>query len=190
MENESKNVELENEGTENEGEGQKTFTADEVAKLIQSESDKRVSQALEKQKKKFEQKLSLSQLDEEERTKAEKDMKIAELEEQLKEFTILQNKGEVVKTLSARGLDARFADLIEIGEDVEEAQKKIEALDKMFKDAVAKEVKTRLSNPNGSPKDLGKSAGELTKEDFRKMSISQQSQLYQENPDLYKELAK
>jgi len=59
----------------------KTYTEDEVKKLLQAETDRRVSQALDKQKKKYEKEISLSQLDEEQRTQAEKDMKIAELQD-------------------------------------------------------------------------------------------------------------
>lgn len=180
-------VELE-EGNATETNEQKTFTAEEVAEMLQKETDRRVQSALKKQADKFEKKLSLSQLDEQEREKAEKDMRISELEEQLKEYSVLQNRSEITKTLSARGLDTRFAELIEVGDDIEEAQKKIETLDKMFREAVQTEVKKRLNT--GSPKDTGKSAGELTKEEFRKLTIAQQSALYAENPELYKELAK
>lgn len=167
----------------------KTYTEDEVKKLLQAETDRRVSQALDKQKKKYEKEISLSQLDEEQRTQAEKDMKIAELQDQLKEFTILQNKNEVIKVLNARGLNPTFADLIEIGEDVAEAQAKIEQLDKLFKQAVADEIKKRLSS--GTP-NIGNSApeNEITKEKFQKMTLAQQSALFAENPELFKQLSK
>ena len=42
---------------------EQTFTKEEVLALIQSESDKRVSQALKTQQKKYEKQLSLSKLD-------------------------------------------------------------------------------------------------------------------------------
>lgn len=164
----------------------KTYTEEEVMKLLQSESDKRVSAALAKQKKDYEKKLSLSQLDEGERAKAEKDNRIAELEEKLKEFTVLQNKNEITKVLAARGLNPQFADLVEIGEDVEEAQKKIENLDKLFKSAVADEVKRRLAG--NAPKNGTGANGEMTKEEFAKLSLAQQSKLYMENPELYRKL--
>lgn len=61
----------------------KTYTQEEVLALLQSESDKRVSQALKTQAKKYEKQLSLSKLDGDERAKAEKDNYIAELEEWL-----------------------------------------------------------------------------------------------------------
>ena len=101
---------------------EKTFTQEEVLKLIQSEADKRVSQALKTQQKKYEKQLSLSQLDGDAREKAEKDNKIAELQEQLAAFQIERNKSELKSVLSSRGLSAEFADIIAIGDDLEEAQ--------------------------------------------------------------------
>lgn len=41
----------------------KTYTEEEVLTLIQSEADKRVSQALKTQQKRYEKQLSLSKLD-------------------------------------------------------------------------------------------------------------------------------
>ena len=51
----------------------KTYTQEEVIKLLQSETDRKVTQALKTQQKKYEKQLSLSKLDGEERAKAEKD---------------------------------------------------------------------------------------------------------------------
>lgn len=165
----------------------KTYTAEEVAKLIQAEADRRTNQALAKQQKKYEKQLSLSNLDEAERTKAEKDMRIQELEEQLKEYTVLQNKNEVIKVLTARKLNPAFAELIAIGDDLEEAQKKIESLDKLFKTAVQEEVKNRLAG--GTPKTGLSTGDEITVEQFKKMTLAQQSELYKNNPELFRKLA-
>lgn len=166
----------------------KTYTQEEVMALLQSEADKRVDAALKKQAKKYEKQLSLSGLDEQQRTQAEKDIRIAELEEKLKEFNVMQTKAEVTKVLNARGLNAQFADLIEIGEDVEEAQKKIDMLDKLFKQAVKTEVEKRIATT--TPKaGMIKTEG-LTKEEFNRMSIAQQTELYKENKELYLALCK
>ena len=174
-----------NEQTEQQSE-QKTYTQDEVLKLLQSESDRRVTQALAKQQKKYEKQLSLSNLDEAERTKAEKDMRIQELEEQLKEYTILQNKNEVIKVLTARNLNPAFADLIAIGDDLEEAQNRIASLDKLFKAAVQDEVKKRLAG--GVPKAGLSTSDEITPEKFKKMTLAQKSELYRNNPELFEKL--
>ncbi|MBQ9913542.1 MAG: hypothetical protein IJO73_04870 [Clostridia bacterium] len=69
------------EETATQEEVKQTYTQEEVLALIQSEADKRVSQALKTQQKKYEKQLSLSKLDGDERAKAEKDNRIAELEE-------------------------------------------------------------------------------------------------------------
>ena len=52
-----------NESENNQQEENKMYTQDEVTKLIQAEADRRTNQALAKQKKEYEKKLSLSSLD-------------------------------------------------------------------------------------------------------------------------------
>jgi len=176
-----------NEQEQEEQEGAKTtFTLEEVQKIVQSESDRRTNQALSKQKKEYEKKLSLSGLDEAQRKQAEKDMMIQELQAQVSGFKELQNKAEVMKTLSGRGLPPAFADLIHIGDDIEDAQQRIDQLDKLFKDAVQAEVKKRLNS--NTPK-TGAVSGELTPESFKKLSLVQQNQIAQNQPELFKKLA-
>ena len=167
----------------------KTYTLEEVQALIQSETDKRVTAALKTQQKKYEKKLSLSNLDGAEREKAEKDAEIADLKEQLAQFNIERNKSELKSVLSSRGLSAEFADLIAVTDDIEESQSKIDALDKLFKAAVKAEVEKRLAATGGSPKGNGASiSGEVTKEQFKTMTLAQQAQIARENPELYKKL--
>ena len=110
-------TELADTAAQGESQGAKTYTEEEVQALLQSESDRRVNQALAKQKKQYEKQLSLSALDTEARVQAEKDLRIQELEEQLKEFNVLQAKTEVVKVLNERGLNPQFADILAIGDD-------------------------------------------------------------------------
>ena len=167
----------------------KTYTQDEVLALLQSETDKRVSQALKTQQKKYEKQLSLSKLDGDERAKAEKDNRIAELEEQLAQFQIERNRSELKSVLSSRGLSAEFADIITISDDLEESQSNIDTLDKLFKAAVKAEVEKRLAAVGGAPKgNVVSNNGELTKEEFKKMGIMEQSRIARENPELYKKL--
>lgn len=167
----------------------KTYTLEEVQALIQSETDKRVTAALKTQQKKYEKQLSLSKLDGDERLKAEKDNEIAELKERLAQMQIDSNKSELKSVLSSRGLSAEFADLIAISDDIEESQSKIDALDKLFKEAVKAEVEKRLAAAGGSPKGNGTTfSGEISREAFKKMTLSQQAQLATDNPELYKRL--
>ena len=176
-------------GVEGQEQEIKTYTQEEVLALLQSETDKRVSQALKTQQKKYEKQLSLSRLDGDERAKAEKDNRIAELEEQLAAFHIERNKSELKSVLASRGLSAEFADIVTIGDDIEEAQANIDKLDKLFKAAVKAEVEKRIAASGGTPRGNGAAvSGEITKEAFKSMPLSQQMELYKTNPDLYKKL--
>lgn len=170
-------------------ETEKTYTHDEVLKLLQAESDKRVSQALKTQQKKYEKQLSLSKLDGDERAKAEKDNRIAELEEQLAAFQIERNRSELKSVLSSRGLSAEFADIISINDDIEESQEKIDKLDKLFKAAVKAEVEKRLAGnaPKGNNTII---SGDITKEQAAKMSLAQIKELKDKQPELYNKLFK
>lgn len=159
----------------------KTYTAEEVQQLLQSEADRRVQQALATQQKKFEKQLSLSKLDGAEREKAERDQRIAELEEQLREFTVEKNKSELKSVLSARGLSAEFADIVKISDNLEEAQANIEKLDKLFKEAVKNEVEKRLA---GNTPKRGSDVT-LTEKDIRKMSLIELSNLKRDNPEKF-----
>lgn len=141
-----------------------TFTMDQVLKMIQSEADKRVTAALAKQKKAHEKEMSLSGLDEQQRALAQRDQTIAELQEQNRSLTIAQNKAELIKTLAGRGLPVEFADVIEVGEDVEKAQQKVDALDAAFKRAVEDAVKTRLAGKTTPGR--GGAASGMTKADI------------------------
>ena len=181
-------TELADTAAQSESQGAKTYTEEEVQALLQSESDRRVNQALAKQKKQYEKQLSLSALDTEARVQAEKDLRIQELEEQLKEFNVLQAKTEVVKVLNERGLNPQFADILAIGDDTAAAQQTIETLDKLVKAAVQGEVKKRL---NSNVPSVGADSNEtITKESFKKMTLAQRTALFQNDPELYKQLSR
>lgn len=166
----------------------KTYTQEEVLELLQRESDKRVSQALKTQQKKYEKQLSLSKLDGEERAKAEKDAEIAELREQLAQFQIERNRSELKSVLSSRGLSAEFADIIAINDDIEASQANIDKLDKLFKAAVKAEVEKRLAG--NAPKGNGGTTTEITKESAKKMTMAQLNELANSNPELFEKLFK
>ncbi len=185
MENENINGAIET-GAEGAQEQAKVYTQEEVLALLQSESDKRVAQALKTQQKKYEKQLSLSKLDGSEREKAEKDNRIAELEEQLAQFTIERNKSELKSVLSSRGLSAEFADIISITDDIEASQENIDKLDRLFKAAVKAEVEKRLAG--NAPKGNGGAPAEITKEAAKKMSIAEMDNLAKTNPELFKKL--
>ena len=162
----------------------KTYSQEEVLALLQSETDKRVTEALKKQQRKHEKELSLSKLDGSEREKAEKDSRIAELEEQLAQYQIERNRSELKSVLSSRGLSAEFADIITINDDIEASQANIDKLDKLFKSAVKAEVEKRLAGT--TPKGNGGAQAEITKDAIKKMSIAELQALEKSNPEAFK----
>lgn len=182
---ENTNIDVNTETTEA-VEETKTYTQDEVLKLIQAEAYRRTNQALKKQQQKYEKQLSLSKLDGNEREKAEKDNRIAELEEQLKQFQVERNRSELKSVLSSRGLSAEFADIITIDDDIEASQSNIDKLDKLFKAAVKAEVERRLAGP--APKGNGTSNAEITKETAKNMSMTELNELASTNPELFNKL--
>ena len=177
----------ENENNENQQET-KTYSAEEVAKLIQAEADRRTNQALAKQKKEYEKKLSLSSLDEQQRKEAEAQMKIEELQSQLAAFQIEKNRSELKSVLGSRGLSAEFADILSISDDLEESQANIDKLDKLFKAAVKAEVEKRLAG--NSPKGSGGQSQPMTKEDFLKLPMHEMQRLMDSNKEFYTNLLK
>ena len=183
--NENNNEVVDTQTTETTQTETKTYSEEEVNDLLQREADRRVSSALAKQKKEYEKKLSLAKLDEEQRAAAEKDAKIEELQARLAEYEIEKNRSELKSVLSSRGLSAEFADLIQITDDINESQDKIDRLDKLFKAAVAEEVKKRLATSNPA---AGTATGEGGKT-FKEMTLAEKNALYQSNPELYKKLS-
>jgi hypothetical protein len=154
----------------------KTYTQEEVLALLQSETDKRVSQALKTQQKKYERQLSLTKLDDDARAKAEKDDRIAELEAMVAQMNVDRNRSELKSVLSSRGLSAEFADIIIINDDITASQANIDKLDKLFKAAVKAEVEKRIAG--NTPKGNGTNGpAEITKETAKKMSLTQLQEL-------------
>ena len=186
-ENLTSNVATETPAAAEENKEQETFSREEVLKLIQAESDKRVTQALATAQKKFDKQLSLSKLDDNARAVAEKDDKIAELQEQLAAFQVEKNKSELKSVLSSRGLSAEFADIINISDDIQASQANIDKLDKLFKAAVKAEVEKRLAG--NAPKGSGANeASEITKETAMKMSMAELQKLAETQPELFAKL--
>ena len=93
------------------------------------------------------------------------------------------NKGEVIKVLAARGLDPAFADIITIGDDIKEAQARIDTLDKLFKQAVEGTVKKRIA---GDAPAKGSGRGKPT--NLKGMNVQQRAELYESNPELFRKL--
>lgn len=167
----------------------KTYTEEEVQRLLQQEGDRRVSQALKKQKQELEHKAAeaekLRTMDEAQRKEYEYECKVKELEEREHEFNLTQNKLEATKVLANRGLPIDFVSYI-VAEDADTMMENINAFEKAFKAAVADEVAKKISSP--PPKGGSASQKGLTRDEFKKLNLQQQAEIYRTNPELYRQL--
>ena len=170
---------------------EKTYTESEVQALLQREGDRRVSSALNKQKKEFEKQVAESEklkaMDESQRKEYEYSQKLQELEAREREFAIAQNKLEATKVLANRELPIEFVDYI-VAEDADTMMENITTFERAFKSAVADAVAKKIASPapkNGSVKQTG-----MTKEEFRKLNVAQQTEIYRTNPELYNQMTR
>lgn len=167
----------------------KTYTEQEVMELLQREGDRRVTSALKKQAAQFETKMAeaekLRGMDEAQRKEYEFNQKVAELEAREKEFNLMQNKLEASKVLANRDLPIEFVDYI-VADDADTMMENINTFEKAFKAAVADAVTKKMASP--TPKGSSVKQTGITKEEFKKMNLAQQAELFRTNPALYKEL--
>lgn len=185
-----------NEGGES---GEKTYTQAELDKMLQSETDKRVTEALktaqEKWSKEYAEKLEnekkeaerLAKLSAEEREKAKFDKERKAFEDERAQFERDRLEMQVAKELSNEGLDTAFASIL-MGADADSSMENIKTFKASFDKAVEAAVKARLA---GRAPESGSGNG-LTTNPFSKegYNLTKQAELYRTNRELYNELKK
>lgn len=130
------------ETTNNDNE-QVTYTQDEVKKLIESESDKKLSKVLAKKEEEFNARINsmveekiqedkrLSKLSEVERKEAEFEKREKALQQKELEIKRKQVRSDLVNELSSRKLDTRFSDFI-THDDSEKALEQLNNLNELL----------------------------------------------------------
>lgn len=167
----------------------KTYTQEEVDKLLQSEVDRRITSALKKQAKNNEAKIKeaqkLAQMNESEKFQYELEQREKAIAEKEKALALAENKNEASKILADKGLSLSLVDFV-VAEDAETMNSNIRLLDKAFKDSVKREVEKRLGS--SAPKKNLPVEETITKEKAVKMGIRERQNLLNNNPELYKTL--
>ena len=167
----------------------KTYSEEEVARMLQVEADRRVTQALAKQQAKFKEQMAeaekLRTMNEEQKAQYQLEQRIKEIEAKEKEFALKENRYEAQRIMAEKNIPLAFADFI-VAEDAETMMANISLFEKEFRAAVRAEVDKRIASP--APKaNIGVDTV-ITKEQFMKMTIAQQTELYKQDPELYKRL--
>ena len=163
----------------------KTFTAEE----LQAEVDRRVTQAMKTAEKKANARVKeaekLAQMNEQQRYEYELESREKAIAEKEKALALAENKATASAILADKGISAKLVDFV-VAEDAETMNENISLLEKEFKASVKAEVERRLST--STPKKNLPTDQPISKESFKKMTLTQQAELYQSNPDLYNQL--
>lgn len=145
-----------------------------VQKYIQSEGDK-IRGKYSKQIKELESKLPKEKTEEE----LAFEKRVAELETREKELAKKERLTTAKSVLTSKGLDSQLTDYLNF-EGVEDLETYVDNIAKV----VGKQAKSYV------PKGHEKADGNITKEQFSKMSYSERCNLYDTNPKLYEILSK
>jgi len=164
----------------------KTYTQEEVDALLQQEGDRRVSAALKKAERKNQEKIKeaekLAQMNEAEKYEYQLQQRELAIQEKEKQIALAENKAEASKILAEKGISVSLVDFV-VAEDAETMSANIQLLEKAFKLSVKAEVEKRLGS--STPKKNLMDDGTLTKEQFDKLPVSKQQELYNTDPSLY-----
>lgn len=177
----------------------KTYTQDELDKLLQAETDRKTTKALETAKAKWEEEFK-SKI-ENDRSETEKLAKLSEAErieaiwkkkEQEWETERLQNQTEkleaqTIKELSFSGLPTEFASYL-LADNAESIKQNIDTFKLKWSEALEKAVDERIKSTGSTPQSSNKQASAYTKEQLAKMNYHERAKVVAENPDLLKQL--
>lgn len=183
MENVNQNVETKNQ--EQETKETKTYTQEEVDAMLQAETDRRVTAALKKQKDKLDEANKLANMSQDEKRDYEYNQKLSELEKREQELAKKELVMETEKQLGEKGLPTEASQFI-VAVDAEQTKANIKAFEKMFNKAVEAEINKRIST--GAPKMGTGTTQAITAEQWKKMNVQQQAEVFRTNPELYRQL--
>lgn len=158
----------------------KTLTQDQVNDIIA----KRLAKEKAKLEKQYEQKLKeirdISTLPEEERK--ELNDKLKAIEEREQQIKISEDKIECENVLRSRGINPNFASFL-LCDGPEETLERINGFENMFNSMVKAEADKRIKG--GRNVTETKNYKEVSKEEFKNLSLFEQNRLYSSNPKVY-----
>ena len=160
----------------------KTFTKEEVDKMLQSEGDK-IRTKYSKEVKELKAQLETLAPKEEvvEKSEAEilAEQKLKELEQKELEIQAKEQHLNLVNLLNSKGLPSQLADIISIkGDEVETSI-----------NTLAEILNANKLNDSFKPEGRTSSTDVITKEQFSKMSYADRMNLFNSNEELYKKLS-
>ena len=173
----------------------KTYTEEELQKLLQAESDKRVNSALSKKEKEFNDKLKSeseriakeASMSEEEKFKAQLQTEREAFESERAEFLRTKLEATTMKELSAQGLPADFAGFL-IGTDDEATKANVSEFKSLWDNKLQEMVDERLAGRTPKTTETNTQNTALSKESFFKLPFKQREAMLAADGDLLKKL--
>ena len=180
---------------------EKTFTQDELNKIVaervakeRRKLDAEILKQQEMQERLIEEESEkLAKMTEAEKVKAKAERerkkfeeKVARYEAEMKAFEQEKIKNQTMKLLDEKRLPIELCQFIN-SNTADEIMENVEVFEKCWSQAIEKAVTERL---RGSVPKTKVTVGGITKEEFKKMSLSQQAEIARNNKDLYLELSK
>ena len=178
----------------------KTYTEEELQAMLQKETDRKTTKALETAKSKWEAEYQaklevekteaekLAKMSEAERFNAELSKQKESFESERAQFNREKLELQTVKELSAEGLPTTFSSYV-LADSAEIIKDNIKNFKSMWQAEIEKAVNERLQGK--TPKTANKPNGDtVTKEQFNKMGYAERLSLFNANPDLYEQLKK
>ena len=174
-------------------------------KFSQKDMDNAIEKRISRERAKFEKEIAkikseamteaqrLSQLSEDERRNEELSKERAEIEQLRQELLSEQAKIAHQNLVSATrdeltklNLPSSFAEML-VGDDAETTKTNLTVFSKEFQEAVTKEVNNRLKN-SPKPANTKQSQPLDNMKRFKSMSLAEKQALYNNDPELYKQL--
>ena len=173
----------------------KTYTEEEVQKMLQAESDKRVNSALSKKEKEFNDKLKSeseriakeASMSEEEKFKAQLQTEREAFETERAEFLRTKLEASTMKELSAQGLPADFAGFL-IGTDEEVTKANVSEFKSLWDNKLQEMVDERLAGKTPKTSETNTQNNALSKEAFFKLPFKEREAMMAADSDLLKKL--
>lgn len=172
------------------------FSKEEVDKMLQQESDRRVSEALKKKEAEWQAQLEtktteaekLASMSAEDRAKAEFEKEKAEWEKEKIKFEKERLQLETTKLLNAEGLPVSFVEYI-TGDTADEVSENIEIFKTEWKKALESAVSDKLKGkvPSGSALQ-SKDILSMTKAEFSALPYKERARMLSVDPDIVSKL--
>lgn len=182
MDNQNINV---NNPEDTKGENEKTYTVSEVEQLLQSEVDRRMTQAQKKwakqQQKEIAEAERLSKMSAEEQQQERIKALQTELSEREKALNLKENKIACLKIMDEQSIPTAFIDFI-VSDDADEMNDRIKTFKKTLDKMIADEVTKRIG---GIKPSAGTKNETMTKESFKKLSLAEQQRLFEQDRELF-----